>query len=179
MNHFLDIGANIGNTFDWFLLKTNEYDGFHIWCFEPSPRHLTELRKRCQTIVENNEHNYAITICPFGLSDFNGHAPLFETHDSLGDSLYETSFDRPIDLLCAVFEASEFIMEEIPEGRLTLKIDPEGSETEIMNSIMRVPEIMSRIDKILIEFHTITAPQAERIRTQLAEEKIPVVDWVL
>lgn len=180
MIHFLDIGSNIGNTFDWYLLKTTDYDNCHIWCFEPSPRHLDHLRVRCRSIIDHNEHSFKITICSFALSNFTGFAKIFETADSLGDSLFETSVERPVELMCGVVDAAKFIREEIPApDRVVLKIDPEGSELNIIDSILAAPDVLSRVHKVMIEFHSITHPECERIFERLREASIPFQEWKL
>ncbi len=182
MNHFLDIGANVGNTFDWYLMKTTDYDGWHVWCFEPSIRHLEALRARCSQIMANNEHNYTITICPFALSDFTGYSKIFETVDSLGDSLNETSYTRPFEILCGVMHAAEFIADMIPPPeRMVLKVDPEGSEIKILNSILQshFRSIVERIDKILVEFHDVTMPFYDEMCARIKSENIPIELWTL
>jgi FkbM family methyltransferase len=181
MNHFLDIGANVGNTFDMYLLKTNEYDGYHIWCFEPSPRHISALRQRCREIMSHNDHNFTITVCPFALSDYTGYAQVYETVDTLGDSLNETSMDRPIELMCGVVSARDFIMSEIPPlDKMVVKIDVEGSELKIVDSILLCGErVKTQIDKVLIEFHACTQPFQDEITLKIKQENIPVVWWTL
>lgn len=180
MIHFLDIGSNIGNTFDWFLLKTTDYDNCHIWCFEPSPRHLDHLRVRCRSVMTHNDHSFKITICAFALSNFTGFSKIFETSDSLGDSLFETTVDRPIELMCGVVDAAEFIRKAIPApDRVVLKIDPEGSEANIIDSILAAPDVLSRVDKVMIEFHAITHPECERIFGKLTKSGISFTEWKL
>ena len=50
-HHFFDIGANIGQTFDDFLTKTTAFDGWDVWCFEPSPR-VSEIYVEFHSIKE-------------------------------------------------------------------------------------------------------------------------------
>ena len=44
--HFFDVGANVGQTFDDYLTKQPRFDGCHVWCFEPSPRHFVALCRK-------------------------------------------------------------------------------------------------------------------------------------
>lgn len=180
MMHFLDIGANIGQTFDWYLLKTTNFDNCHIWCFEPSIRHLDHLRVRCRAIMEHNDHSFKITICPFALSDFNGFAPIYETVDSLGDSLFETSCERPVELFCGVVNVAEFINKMIPtEDQMVIKVDAEGNEIKIVNAILDCPEIVSRIHKLMIEFHAITHEFADDLIDRIRSKNITLEMWTL
>src|SRR4051812_11169861 len=87
MQHFFDIGANTGQTFDDYLLKGDGFDGATIWCFEPSPRHTSALRTRCDFLLTTG-HNWRINVCPFGLLDYTGWKRLFEKQDPRGDSFF-------------------------------------------------------------------------------------------
>lgn len=130
--------------------------------------------------MDHNDHSFKITICAFALSNFTGFSKIFETSDSLGDSLFETTVDRPIELMCGVVDAAEFIRKAIPApDRVVLKIDPEGSEANIIDSILAAPDVLSRVDKVMIEFHAITHPECERIFEKLTKAKIPFTEWKL
>ena len=76
MNYFFDIGANIGQTFDWFLAKTNEYDGWTVWCFEPSPRYMAGLI--CTAARFRSRYRIA-----FAVSGADGLAGFYEKLDPL------------------------------------------------------------------------------------------------
>jgi FkbM family methyltransferase len=191
MNHFFDIGANTGQTFDWYLLKTNEYDGWHVWCFEPSMQNISALRKRCLEIISDNTHKFKITLCPFGLSNQTFFPSIHETVDTLGDSIPETTFVGEIevektvselDVRCAVCSAADFILHNTEaKDDIVLKLDCEGSEFEILESLLNdSSSILARVKKILIEYHD--PPRAERrdkILARLAQAKIPVLPWTL
>ena len=82
MNHFFDIGANVGQTFDDYLCKTNKYDGYTVWCFEPSPRHVPALMNKA---VENSKR-YTINVCPFGLRGRITVSKFYQKDDPRGDS---------------------------------------------------------------------------------------------
>lgn len=180
MRHFLDVGANSGQTFDWYLLKTDWYDGWHIWCFEPSVRHLQTLRSRCLEIMDNNSHNFTITVCPFALSDFTGYTKLFETHDHLGDSLINTGYPNRVETFCGVVDAAKFIQSEIPvSDKMVLKVDTEGSEIRILDSILNCASVLSRVEAVYIEFHAITMSKSQQIIEKLKAANIRVESWTL
>lgn len=180
MVHFFDIGANIGSTFDWYLFKTTDYDNCHIWCFEPSPRHIDHLRVKCKSIMDHNYHSFKITVCAFGLSNFTGCAKLFETTDMLGDSLLPTRYERPVELMCGVMDAAQFIKENFSvEDRIVLKIDAEGSEVQIVDSILNSPWATNRIEKLMIEFHQDTENEMKSMLGKLDSAGIKWESWLL
>lgn len=179
MKHFFDVGANIGSTFDWYLFKTTDYDNCYIWCFEPSPRHIDHLRVKCRSIMDHNYHSFKIAVCSFGLSNFTGFSRLYETTDMLGDSLLPTGYERRIELMCGVVDTAEFIKKNIPaEDRVVLKIDTEGSEVQIVDSILR-SEVKSRIEKVMIEFHKDTENEMKSMLGKLDSAGIEWEPWLL
>src|ERR1051325_9068883 len=86
MNHFFDVGASVGSTFELFLDKTHEHDGWRVWCVEPSPRHLGKLIEA----VNSRSGRYQSVICPFGLGDRSGVSEFYIKQDFQGDSFLMT-----------------------------------------------------------------------------------------
>jgi FkbM family methyltransferase len=161
--HFFDVGANIGQTFDDYLLGTNCYDGWDIWCFEPSPRHVPALMERVHALSDR----YKIHVCPFGLSDHTGASVFFQKDDPRGDSFehYLRSDHDTVNLehgyvlhsYCA--EIAPFILSHTaPEDRIVLKLDCEGSEYCILRSLYSDELARGQIEEILVEWHTINNP---------------------
>jgi FkbM family methyltransferase len=83
--HFFDVGANNGQTFQDYLAPGSHYDGWKVWCFEPSPRHWEQLIKT----VNEYKTRFQIVLCPFGLSDTTDMAPFYEKGDPRGDSFQQ------------------------------------------------------------------------------------------
>lgn len=193
MMHFFDIGANVATTFDRYLMKSDRYDGWHIWCFEPSPRSISELRQRCSEIVADNSHRYKITICPFALGAKTKWCQLFEKGTSEGDSLFETTFvgdvqvmnepDTELDIICAQINVVDFMLFSIPEGeKVVLKIDCEGCEYEIFGELFASKSAQSRIERVMVEFHGLGQYETD-LRLRLYKEfqilNIPIQEWKL
>jgi FkbM family methyltransferase len=164
MKHFFDIGAHVGQVFSW-LPKHPEYDGCHVWCFEPSPRHLTELRRRC---FNEGARRWTVTLCPFALSDRTGWTKLYEKQDHFGDSLFSglyfktdyvpNSTTSP-DIVCPVIDVIAFMFENVDSGdRVTIKLDAEGSEYDILERILFSPAAIERVERIFVEFHGLGSP---------------------
>src|SRR6266700_5424283 len=134
MNHFFDVGANIGQTFDDFLCPTKDFDGWTIWCFEPSPRHLPGLIER----VSKERNRFSIKICPFGLWAATAIVRLFEKNDEQGDSFEEvlnntSNLENGYEIHAAVFPLVGFISNVIGENdHATIKLDAEGAEYAIL-----------------------------------------------
>lgn len=155
MNHFIDGGANIGQTFD-LLIKTNKYDGWKIWCFEPSPRHFSELIKK----VDKYKNKYKIIICPFGLSNKTEFVSFYEKINTEGDS-FISSWNRNIatsgyEIISAQIDVVKFICDIIPNNdKITIKLDVEGYEYNILERILQSKQSLEKIDDIMVEWHNI------------------------
>jgi FkbM family methyltransferase len=186
MNHFFDIGANIGQTFDQFLCRTNEYDGWTIWCFEPSPRHLAQLLAKAQ----EQRTRFIIKICPFGFHGEPGTVRFYEKTDARGDSFYETltmgygvvpNADNGYEVISAAQVLSSFILKNVAENdRLTIKIDCEGAEFPILRDLLNNPHALRMCSKLYVEWH-MTEPndEAHRITGALAAAGCPALEWEL
>lgn len=155
MNHFIDGGANIGQTFD-FLIKTNQYDGWKIWCFEPSPRHFNELIKK----ASQYNTRYQIVICPFGLADKTEFVNFYEKINAEGDS-FINSWNRNIStsgygIMSAQIDIVKFVCDIIPNNdKVTIKLDVEGYEYNILERILQSKQALEKINDIMVEWHNI------------------------
>jgi FkbM family methyltransferase len=164
MNHFFDIGANAGQTFDNFLVKTEEYDGWTVWCFEPSPRHFTSLLET----VRRYRTRYQIIICPFAVTEQSGFFTLYEKVDSQGDSLIEdfivenATSGYTLSVLGASLSA--LLLHHIADSdKVVLKLDCEGAEYGILENLLAYPEVLPKISRLLVEWHAKAGEHAEEI----------------
>lgn len=182
MNHFLDIGANQGQTFTDFLCKDSRYDGWTVWCFEPSPRHLPELMKT----AEQFRHRYQIRICPFGVWSEDGLCVLHQKDDPRGDSFFwELSTDHEVNNLDTGYQVMvpvrdiTWILSQVFGGELVVKLDCEGSEYPILERLLHWPEIQF-ITELYVEFHNIgeSHPSAQELIDAYASV-LPIKPWTL
>ena len=160
MKHFLDVGANIGQTFDDFLTKTTEWDGATVWCFEPSPRHVPALMEKAKELSAR----YKINICPFGLADCTTMATFFQKDDARGDSFAQILYSDHVtenletgyQLSLLVLSITDFLNAQTkPEDEVTIKLDCEGSEYGILSDLfINGAKLAPRIKKIYLELHT-------------------------
>jgi FkbM family methyltransferase len=157
MKYFYDVGANVGNT-DFYLKKNRaRYAGYHIVCFEPSPRHISALRQR---ISELGSVFGGVTIVPAALSNRDGEQELYEkVGSSQGDSLdpgHLTTLQTSYRLLVPTIRVSRFVLEHTEAtDRITLKLDVEGSEYSILNELLSQngAEALKRVEAVLVEWH--------------------------
>lgn len=151
MNHFFDVGAHDGNTFQHLGA---EYNGWNIWCFEPSPRHLPDLVIRSRHLSER----FNITICPFGLGGKNELLEFYLKTDPQGDSFaydFVTNLERiGCKFMVGIHDISEFILTNTSsEDTIHVKLDCETSEYAILNSLLNNNEAFNRVKKLMVEFH--------------------------
>lgn len=159
-HHFFDVGANIGQTFTDFLTKTDRFDGWDVWCFEPSPRHLPEL----MATAAAQESRFWVHVCPFGIRGESGTLAFHQKDDPQGDSFepYLAS-DHETQNLRTGYELRVFsagIVDAIdaltdPGDSIILKLDCEGSEFSILEKLLKFPSALARLAEIHVEFHHI------------------------
>lgn len=152
VNIFLDVGACGGTTFDLFLAKTDQYNGWRVYCFEPSPRHWPGLLQR----ADHYRHQYDIVLCPFGMAGKTGFLPFYEKEEPSGDSFIKDYFVNAgtRHFLCPVVEAGPFLHSIIQPGdNLHVKLDCEGGEYGILPSLLQWVDVWKAIDRLLVEFH--------------------------
>ena len=154
MNHFIDVGANIGQTFDDFLCATTDYDGWTIWCIGPSPRHIVELTAKAAQI----RPRFDVRVCAFGFG-LGGIEPFFWKDDPRGDSrchyLSQGRLTINTDQLLIATVPFNAFLRSLPEPeRVIVKLDCEGTEYDILQGLVEAPEL-GMIESILVEWHEI------------------------
>jgi len=178
MNYFFDIGANVGQTFDDYLLKTHDYDGWQVVCFEPSPRHVPLLMERVSKLGDR----YDISICPFAIAEHAGEALIYQKNDPRGDSLqlhlwqgqYVENADRNYKLCVKTETLPDFIQKHtLPHDNIVVKLDCEGAEYGILRSLLVNTWARERITKLMVEFHRIDAgSRDEELRLEAEFKKL-------
>lgn len=187
MKHFLDVGANTGQTFDDFLCKTYEFDGAKIWCIEPSPRHIPALM---ETATKHSER-FKIHVCPFGISDETTILPFYQKDDARGDSFcallgsdhWTENIQTGYQLHISVISICDFLNFYTKEGdEVTIKLDCEGSEYDILGKLFMHGAIFApRIKLIYLELHTTetnTPKNAEPLIHGLKQMGITIEKWL-
>jgi FkbM family methyltransferase len=180
MKHFLDIGAHVGNTFDRFLCKTDEFDGATIWCFEPSPRHLVGL----MDTAERYSGRFDIRVCPFGLWNDDALFHLWQKDDSQGDSFLEVLNDTEnvhehYKLIVPVRAISDFIWHQIPRDEtVVIKLDAEGAEYVILEDLKELVQA-KQISRIMVEWHHCRGSERQaQIEADYKALGLPLEQWM-
>lgn len=190
MKHFFDIGANVGQTFDDYLDPRPEYkDGWRIWCFEPSPRHVPALMDRARRASADG---YLVTVCPFAIGGAHNFARFYQKDDPRGDSLHEylasdhetKNIDHGYELLTNVVTISQLFLVIGRSDRVTLKLDCEGAEYGILDGLLDSHAVRApwfeRIDSIMVEFHNIGAgfTRVDSLMARFEEIGKPLAKWM-
>ena len=137
----IDIGANVGASAIYFH---SQYPNAQVTCFEPSTKNFRYLTQNLQDINH-------ITLNPFGLSDTTKITTLFEGKTQcLQYSIFKNTevseSGEQIQLKAAFDEVKEII-----ENQTVIKIDTEGCEFPILNSIKT---LFNQLQVIYLEFHS-------------------------
>ncbi len=186
-SHFFDVGANVGQTFDQFLCQTNVYDGWTVWCFEPSPRHHAALLEKSQQMRDR----FVVKVCPFGLSDRSAIIRFFEKDDAMGDSFEErlsglrqtNNLSKGYEIMAPVFSICDFIKNMTKDNDLIhLKIDAEGAEYAILSDLSRSDNLRSRVKKLWVEFHGCDSDtkygSRQDLENKFKELGLPIEGWM-
>ena len=143
----IDIGANVGASAIYFH---SQYPNAQVTCFEPSTKNFRYLTQNLQDINH-------ITLNPFGLSDTTKITTLFQGKTQcLQYSIFKNTevseSGEQIQLKAAFDEVKEII-----QNQTVIKIDTEGCEFPILNSIKT---LFNQLQVIYLEFHS----EKDRIR---------------
>lgn len=167
MRIFLDIGANSGQTLNEVIKKEYAFD--KIISFEPSKFFLEKLNK----FALNDKR---IQICNFGLSNKNKEVKLFESGTLRGSIFKKEDNDETNAEIIKLVDTQEWFNKNIkPEDLVFVKINCEGSEVDILDSLLGGGAI-NTIYNILItfdirEFEKLQNQEIE-IRRRLRENKL-------
>ena len=138
----IDIGAHIGSFSIW---AARQAPNGRVYAFEPNDENHIFL-------VENKKLNNLtnLEIFNFAVSDKDGEASFFNSeHLSMSHSFFETGAENTTTVrtvsLAGILEANKI------DHVNYLKIDAEGAEYLIV--LNAPPEVLSKVDKIFIEYH--------------------------
>jgi FkbM family methyltransferase len=175
VKHFFDIGANIGQTFDYLSTLEKDFTDYRFWAFEASPRHIPALLAKARLM----KSRYNITICAFGVGGQDEVLPFFEKDDVLGDSFEPKTWvtdrhavensDTGISLIVPIIGLTGIIKQFTTVGdEILLNIDIEGSEYSMLHSLINDPTAISRVKEMWIEWHGVPNMEDKiRVREQV------------
>lgn len=191
MKHFFDVGADAGRTFDEFLLPTDRFNGYKVWCFEPSPHSFAKLLQR----IPEFSPRFDIVACNFGLGGSLGSLPcvqrFYQKSDSSGDSFfpdlsntiaYVPNLVLSYTLLSAMVPLASLLEQHIPASdTVSLKLDCEGSEYSILEHLLHSHRLF-QVTEIMVEFHNVFPGweiKSDSLRERYAQSGKPLIDWIL
>lgn len=148
----IDLGANIG-AFSILAAK----HGSKVIAVEPEPHNILALEKN----IELNNMSDLITVAPVGVSNFNGTA-------SIGDDGGGASIkDSPEGSIVNIITLDELFLQYDIDKVNVLKIDVEGSETEIILGASK--DNLNKCAYITMEFDIRTGKKMGGIVAKLSE----------
>lgn len=139
-SHIVDLGANVGN---FYTLMHNKY-GCTCYAVEASPKLFVDL----PALPNIYTYNYAI-------GKYNGETDFYLSEDSEANSLQPviaSTFGLTDTITVRMITIEKFFLDQkIPFPLDLLKIDIEGAETDVINTL---PDTMlNKVRQIPIEFH--------------------------
>lgn len=173
---FLDLGANLGQAYDWFR-KIYSNKNIHFVLFEPNPFCCEKLRKRAEIIKGDVE------LIEAAVGHYSGNTPLFGISEENGE-LYPVggSILRPVEkqdlgslnqreINVRVIDFCDYLKTKNHMFNKTIvKMDIEGAEILLLEKLME-SGIIHMIDVLYVEFHSrfqLTS-EPEQIRKKEAE----------
>ena len=138
----VDIGANVG-LFALYMKSLRQDCDIH--CFEPVPQ-TVELLKR------NTAHDPRIHVHPYALSDHEKIAALYLHPANSGENSLKSGITTAVSAVQVRVENASTTMSQIGISYIdVLKIDTEGSEVEILESLR---SLLPYVGILMIEFHS-------------------------
>ena len=137
----LDVGANIGAASVYFALH---YPQARILAFEPSPRSY-------ELLLANTKDFRNVTPFNLGLLDRDAELPLYQgRQDSVTDSIAMSCENTAEHVMVKLRAAASLLAEQKVETVNILKLDTEGSEVPILQSLRAM---LPRLGVLYVEYH--------------------------
>jgi FkbM family methyltransferase len=141
IHNIVDIGANIGAASVYFALH---YPNARIFAFEPDPSSF-------ELLVLNTTSLSGVSTFNLGLMDRNGQLPLFKgNQDSVTNSTGNSCLNSGDHVVVPIRDAGQLISEQELNVIDILKLDTEGSEVPILQSLSAM---LPEIAVIYLEYH--------------------------
>ena len=150
---FIDGGARIGESIEYFLDKRKDLLGCDVYFFECNSDHFKTLEN-----IQSNNSNYNFIIKKEAIWVSNTELPFYISVDYWGDlgcTLDKTKKEK-LDLenprIVDCIDISNFLDSFIDNEYIILKLDIEGSEYEVINHLIDTGRI-NKIKELCVEFH--------------------------
>jgi len=166
--HVLDVGAHVGQTTGQLLSYRSVS---RVSAFEPSARMYARL-------VGAFGDDPRVTAYPFGLWNLDCTATL-HNDGSQGASVwadYRPSHPSPHEAVCEFRRASDWIRENVAEGRTILKLNCEGCEADILDDLLDTG-MYDRLAYVLIDWDVRKAPSQAHRRAEVEARLAGKTNW--
>ena len=169
MNIFLDVGAHTGETTKAVLTSKYKFD--KIYCFEPQKKIINELRQ-----IENDK----VIVNNYGLFNIDCKRDVYSKDVTEGGSIYRDKFKKILFTEeCDFVSASKWFAENIKdEDNVTLKINCEGAECDIMDDLFSSGEY-KKVKALMIDFDVrkikSQSHREQEVREKIKTSNIPLV----
>jgi FkbM family methyltransferase len=150
---FIDGGARIGETIEILLNKREDLKGCDAYLFECNSDHKSTLEE----IAKNNK-DYNFIIRDEAIWKENGEMQFYISNDRWGDlgCTLDPSKRESLDLdnprTVKTINFSDFLLNFDEDDYIVVKLDIEGAEYEVIESILDSGTI-TRINELFIEWH--------------------------
>jgi len=150
---FIDGGARVGETIDVLLDKRDDLKGCDVYLFECNSDHNDVLNE-----IAKNNTNYNFMVREEAIWKENGEMKFYISKDRWGDlgCTLDPSKREILDLehprVVKTIDFSEFLFGFNDDDYLVVKLDIEGAEYEVIESIIESGAI-NKIDELFIEWH--------------------------
>lgn len=151
----LDIGANVG----YFTLACCDFFDAHVYALEPEPSNAEQF-------LANINLNPEFDINFLEAALWSQDCQLEISCQFGGSSLFHHSTKDNIALVQAVSVDTLFSDFWVPYQIDLMKMDVEGAEYEILKTLN--PEMMSRVNVFIIEFHNTTSTNYGQLMSKLS-----------
>lgn len=170
--YFYDGGANIGQTFEWYLLK-GPFADHHVVCFEPSPRNLSALAATCRAMQSRFQ---SVRIVPAALGLPGLHA-FYEGKTPMGDSLLAARAGASsLTIEAPAISLATYLHTHTVEGdAVVIKLDIEGAEGDVLADLLDNGPL-DRIRRVLVEWHG-DDPRRSALEARCAAAGVPLERW--
>lgn len=139
--NIIDIGANVGAASIFF---SSAYPNANIFSFEPSPSNFEYLKINVIQFPKIKAYN-------FGLSDEDAELKLYLGRSQCLQHSVIPSIEVSDNFEMIKLRKASDVINKISEGRSILKIDTEGCEVQILNSLKK---FLDTVDIVYLEYHS-------------------------
>ncbi len=173
---FIDGGARIGETIEHLLEKREDLLGCDAYMFECNSDHNNILNE-----IAKNNTDYNFIVREEALWKENGEMQFYISNDVWGDCgcTLDPTKNESLDLknprTVKTLDFSEFLFTFNQDDYIVVKLDIEGAEYEVVESILNTGAI-EMIDELFIEWHDHLFPhkRSHHLKERLSKYDIKI-----